>query len=102
MAKAIKKYGWDNIEHEVVASNLNKDEASNFERLLISKLHSTVNENGYNIRMGGYEGSHIDTSQIIELWNQGFCVKDIVHETGHSRDTVRRALFNEGVAPQDV
>ena len=29
-ARAILKYGWDNIEHEVVASNLTREEADNF------------------------------------------------------------------------
>lgn len=34
---AIQKYGWDNIYHEIVASNLTKEEANNFEKLLIQK-----------------------------------------------------------------
>ena len=36
--KAIQKYGWDNFDHEVVASNLTLDEANNFEELLIKEL----------------------------------------------------------------
>ena len=35
--QAIQKYGWDNFEHEVVASNLTKEESDNFEKLLIKK-----------------------------------------------------------------
>ena len=49
---AIKKYGWNNIEHEVVAQNLTEDEAKNFEMVLISKLNSK-NPNGYNLTDGG-------------------------------------------------
>lgn len=47
--KAIQKYGWDNFEHEIIASNLTKEEAENFEKLLIRKLDTTNRSYGYNI-----------------------------------------------------
>lgn len=50
--EAIKKYGWDGFEHYIVAEHLTKEEADNFERLLISKL-GTNGDNGYNIQDGG-------------------------------------------------
>lgn len=50
---AIQKYGWDNFEHEVIASNLTLEEANNFEELLIEKLDSTNPEKGYNLQSGG-------------------------------------------------
>lgn len=56
---AIKKYGWENVNHEIVASNLTKDEACKFEMLLIDKLKSNRHEFGYNIDNGGQtSGSH--------------------------------------------
>ena len=51
--RAIQKYGWDSFEHEIVASNLTKEEANNFEKLLIQKLKSNNREFGYNITIGG-------------------------------------------------
>lgn len=51
--RAIEKYGWDNFDHEVIASNLTKEEADNFERLLIEKLHTNDNRFGYNLTNGG-------------------------------------------------
>lgn len=51
--RAVKKYGWENIFHEVIASNLTRDEACAFERLLISKLKSNLQEFGYNRSAGG-------------------------------------------------
>ena len=51
--KAVKKYGWDNFEHEVVASNLTKAEADAFEMLLIKQLNTTNPLFGYNITFGG-------------------------------------------------
>ena len=50
---AIKKYGWKNFEHEVIASHLTKEEAKDFEILMISKLDSTNPEYGYNLLKGG-------------------------------------------------
>ena len=50
---AILKYGWDNFEHEIIASNLTKEEATNMEKILISKLNTI--ENGYNLEPGGVD-----------------------------------------------
>ena len=50
---AIQKYGWDNFEHEIVASNLTVEEANNFEALLIAKLDTMNPNNGYNLQSGG-------------------------------------------------
>lgn len=49
--RAIKKYGWDNFIHEVVASNLTQYEALYMEIDLIKKYDSF--HNGYNLSEGG-------------------------------------------------
>lgn len=51
--KAINKYGWDNFQHEVIASNLTEEEAKNFEKILIEKFKSNNREYGYNFTKGG-------------------------------------------------
>ena len=56
-AHAILKYGWENFEHEIIASNLTKEEADNFEKLLIEKLNTIDSNCGYNLREGGSHGS---------------------------------------------
>ena len=53
MTYAIKKYGWENIEHEILADFLTEDEACEMEVLLIKKYKSNIREYGYNIREGG-------------------------------------------------
>lgn len=59
MWNAICKYGWENVKHEIIASNLTKEEAENFEILLIDKLKSNQRDYGYNIANGGQTcGSH--------------------------------------------
>ena len=54
---AIEKYGWDNIEHEIIAEHLTEDEAKNFEIALIDKLHTADNRYGYNVTLGGESGN---------------------------------------------
>ncbi len=53
--KAIKKYGWDNIEHYIIAKHLTEDEAKKFEKTLIKELDCNANKgkHGYNITDGG-------------------------------------------------
>lgn len=55
--KAIQKYGWDNFDHEIIASNLTKEEADNFEKLLIKELGTMNPEKGYNLKAGGADGT---------------------------------------------
>lgn len=51
VAKAIKKYGWDNIEHNIIVDNVAKEQAETLERYLIAELHTI--DNGYNVAIGG-------------------------------------------------
>lgn len=60
--RAIKKYGWDNFEHEIVAKNLTADEADNFERLLIEKLDTMNSDKGYNLEPGGTKNKILSES----------------------------------------
>lgn len=53
---AICKYGWENFEHEIVASNLTQNEADILEKVLIKKLESTNPSKGYNKDSGGNKG----------------------------------------------
>lgn len=53
---AILKYGWDNIEHNLLFDNLTEQEAKLIEIDLISKYNSNNRKYGYNITSGG-EGS---------------------------------------------
>lgn len=56
-ANAILKYGWDNFEHEIVASGLTKEEADNLEKILIKKLNTMNPIYGYNCAEGGSCGA---------------------------------------------
>ena len=51
--RAIEKYGWDNIKHEILFEGLTKDEASSKEVELIALYKSDQRDFGYNICQGG-------------------------------------------------
>lgn len=54
---AINKYGWDNIKHEILFSNLTKKEACKKEIELIQQYKSTNRKFGYNQSLGGESGN---------------------------------------------
>lgn len=52
---AIMKYGWDNIMHQIIASDLSLDEACTLEKELIA--HYTQDKMCYNVAEGGQDGN---------------------------------------------
>lgn len=53
MFRAITKYGWNNVAHEVIATGLTEREAKSREIELISECKSNDYKYGYNIAAGG-------------------------------------------------
>lgn len=52
MHDAIMAVGWDNIQHEILESGLNRYEARREERRYVQLFHSTDKERGYNHVLG--------------------------------------------------
>lgn len=85
---AILKYGWDNIEHIVVAENLTRKEAGNLEQELIAR-HKTYNRvYGYNTSLGGEysrygaKGLHYNQGKENPLSKSVLCVElNLVFDT---------------------
>ena len=61
--KAIKKYGWNNFEHDIVASNLTLEEANQKEQELIEQYKSYEDKFGYNITKGGRNFTHSEETK---------------------------------------
>lgn len=53
MRNAIKKYGWENVKHIILAKGLTKKEAEDEEIRLIALYDLTNREKGYNLEKGG-------------------------------------------------
>lgn len=54
--RAIVKYGWDNIKHEILLYGLTEEEACKKEIELIAEYKSTNPDYGYNLSIGGQSG----------------------------------------------
>lgn len=54
--RAIHKYGWDNIDHKIIAENLTQTEACENEKKFIAKYKTNDPKYGYNLTSGGEKG----------------------------------------------
>lgn len=64
---AIKKYGWDNFSHEVVATHLTAKQASFYERTLIKAYRANDRDYGYNIQPGGLHAGGMSPDGLERL-----------------------------------
>lgn len=66
-SKAIKKYGWQNIEHVILFTGLTREEAESIEIELISEYKSDIPKYGYNLDKGGKTAGKMseETKRII-------------------------------------
>jgi len=76
--RAIKKYGWNNIKHEILFENLTQDEADQMEIALISQYKATDRSNGYNRHLGGQVH---DVCSIYDMLNDDYMPYNIIKES---------------------
>lgn len=51
IARAINKYGWENVKHDIIIDGISKEQAETLERYLIAELKTI--DHGYNTSTGG-------------------------------------------------
>lgn len=97
---AIKKYGWDNINHEIVASNLTKEEACNFEVILIRAFNSTNRRFGYNVDNGGTtSGRHSQetlkkmSNSMKQVWKSDKYVRNFTDESIQKMSDAKKVAY---------
>lgn len=63
--RAIKKYGWDNFEHDIIFTGLDKEQADKLENEMILFFDSNNPDKGYNLTDGGQgtNGYHFTEEQ---------------------------------------
>ena len=91
MKRAIKKYDWDNIKHEVLFENLTKEQAEKKEVELIAFYKSNNKLYGYNIDNGGNcIGKHSeDTKQKLKKYASN---RPIIHNQNISKSKLGKKL----------
>lgn len=94
---AIQKYGWDNFEHIIYATNLTEEEAKQLEKQLIKEYHTYIGDEncqGYNATLGGDGNNTIDYDEVFKMWDDGKALFEIAELTGHSSTVLSRILQN--------
>jgi len=104
LARAIQKYSWENVQHEIIASGLTKEDACALEIKLIAEHNSTNYEFGYNSTTGGEYAAHSEESKLKASlsnkgqvpWMKGKCHSDKTKEKMSIAHTgVKRAPRSE-------
>ena len=84
MYRAIHKYGWDNIKHEILESNLTEVDAKEKEKYYIALYQSNNKKYGYNLTIGGDGTSGVKISEERRLkfieWNKNKVVSEETKE----------------------
>lgn len=104
MKQAIKKYGWNNVEHLVVFEHLTAEGANEKERELIQKYKTNAckygTKYGYNLTDGG-DGNHghimsSEAKKKLSEWRKGrFCGKDSTQSKPVICDGIEYASISE-------
>lgn len=87
--KAIQQYGWDNIEHIIIARDLSKDKASALEKELIIKYKSNSPEYGFNKTNGG---EIVEVQRKKEHYVIGENIKQLREKDGYSQGELAKLV----------
>ena len=92
--RAIQKYGWNSFAHEILYTNLEKEEAKRLEIELISRHNSSNPNFGYNNSLGGEAGYYNKDSyseDYHKLYRQEHRDKIIAYLKKYYRDNINKA-----------
>lgn len=91
MRFAIAKYGWMNVAHEVLFSNLSLSEAYSIEQEMIAKYDSI--RNGYNTTQGG---AGVLIAERSEEWGRNISLASRGKKCPWSAETLKKYMNSHG------
>ena len=68
LANAIKEFGWENIQHEILYKNIPEEEISALEQAVIKEYKANCRDYGYNILEGGLDG-YVRVGQSVLMYD---------------------------------
>ena len=88
--RAIQKYGWENIKHEIIEDNIETQEEADEKEIYYIKKFNSLKPNGYNLLKGGKTGSGdyliIDRTGETNIANNGMKMTIIAYRTNQDID----------------
>lgn len=101
VGKAIDKYGWENIQKNILATMLTSEQADNLEKYYIKLYNTLIEGNGYNISAGGKGYTkQWDKQTVYKLWQQHLTVKEIAEQMQYSYYQVNQILKEKGITTE--
>ena len=104
---AIEKYGWDEIQHNIISKDLTEKEAKWLENYLICYYWTFVgfkNSKGYNMTLGG-EGSlgHVTTEETRHKQSEAKKCNQYHKGKHHSEETCKKISYSlKGNTPWNI
>ena len=95
MWRAIQKYGWENVEHIIIARYVNIETAKNMEIDLIAMYDSTNRKHGYNASPGGWIMGEESKKKLSES-----CKGRVV--TKETREKMSKSLKGRKPSPKSI
>lgn len=102
--QAMKKYGINNFIIEQIEECL-PEEVNDKEQYYIAFYNSYIgwtNSNGYNATIGGDSRAYCDYPWVLQLWNEGKIIKEIVEITNYERSTISKILHNYNISKETI
>lgn len=90
--RAIKKYGWDNFKHVIIAEELSREEACALEVELIKRYQTTDNTKGYNKSTGGDAGGRGVVKSKKARATASKCLSDLWKDPVFRKEAVQRTI----------
>ena len=97
--KAMLKYGIEHFHIEVL-EECSREELNDREQYWIKEYNSF--HNGYNATRGGDGKLYVDERPIIDLWDSGYPIRQIVMALKVDKATIQHILLNKGITHDDI